>query len=569
MRRNWRDAGDAGDARLKFEAVLARSAAETPGETLHLPPELEAVPDPAAGLGGLAIFYRAVSAPPSPKPVAPGRDDHILRLRAIRELACLLPAPNGAPGAMDPRARDARSRWQEHWKQQAAAGLRSEPLQAFYSSGDVPGTMDLLAGGMSTQQPAEERLRAAFLLAGCMEDYGRLRVGRGSTASRARAWPGACNWSKPCSNSSPTGAGPARTSPARCSRLRSGRATSSGEPRSWGSPSGAGIRRRPNWASACWRWRRPAVPLTRRRWRDGNCPSTALTGRGPAPTAIDEEGGGPWRLGRQRGLRGVARLLPALAFGRAARLRRNLSARVAGPRRARPPRPVGPAPPRSARSEADARQDVDALLALRLAEPENGDHFSEARRWSYLLETGVQLENWNLGSLAASLWRKSLDGPTAFDRADPEVQGTLAEISNRLMILDVARAASPEASRECMTQYLAGRPRTDLVRAAASQFLAASEFPAARQLYEISRARSRRTPRTGAACWLPAMPTATWTRWKQSWNPCWSRRVSSRRRSNAPNWCGTSPRSARVKATPPARCACWSGSCRRVPVPCQ
>ena len=166
-----RDAGDSAEAREGFEQVLAHSAAERPGESLHLPPDLETTSDPTGRFGGAAIFFRP---PPSPKPAATGSDDHVLRLPAIGELAVLLRAPNGQPAAADPGLREARTRWLEHWRTEAASGLRSEPLQALYAAGDVPGTMDLLAG-WTAEHPADPGLRGAFLLAGLrLGDYARL-----------------------------------------------------------------------------------------------------------------------------------------------------------------------------------------------------------------------------------------------------------------------------------------------------------------------------------------------------------------------------------------------------------
>ena len=125
-------------------------------------------------------------------------------------------------------------------------------------------------------------------------------------------------------------------------------------------------------------------------------------------------------------------------------------------------------------------------LALGLAQPENAsvDRSPDARRWGYVLDTGVQLGNWNLGPLAAYLWRRALEAATAFDRRDGEVQGTLAELRNRLVVLEASTAPDPETARERVGAYLAGHPRADLVRSAATQLLTASQFPAACRLYE-------------------------------------------------------------------------------------
>ena len=487
-----RDAGDEADAREKFEQVLARSTAEKPGGPLRLPPDLEVVPEPSVSLGGMSVFYRSPVVEPPPSKPAAGADDQALRLQAIRELAALL------PGHDDPRAAsEARNRWLEPWRKAAATGARSEPLQAFYAAGDVAGTMDLLSGWLDAR-PADERLRGAFLLAGLrLGDYGRL-----------------ARWTWPANGTARPGVRGSQLVAAVQQFLASG-----GRP-------GANIVAElfpPHVKARDLLWRTAKEGFAERRWyapaaelgervlalAASNRPAYAVDlaqwelfldrpdrARAALREAVDEGGGasldsadgsasfdGTGGSAVYEALRAYYLLLPVdqrAAFvdgylrgwqARGQAVHGVLSAVLLHGLQG---------------DETSARRDVDALLALGLAEPEsaNVDRSPDARRWSYVLGTGVQLENWNLGPLATYLWRRALEGATAFDRRDGEVQGTLAEITSRLVVLEVATAPDPETGRERVSAYLAEHPRADLVRSVATQLLTASQFPAARQCYE-------------------------------------------------------------------------------------
>ena len=486
-----RDAGDEADAREKFGQVLAHSTAEKPGGPLRLPPDLEAAPEPSVSLGGMSVFYRSPVVESPSKPAA-GADDQALRLQAIRELAALL------PGRDDPRAASgARNRWLEPWRQAAATGARSEPLQAFYAAGDVAGTMDLLSGWLA-DRPADERLRGAFLLAGLrLGDYGRL-----------------ARWTWPANGTDRPGVRGSQLVAAVQQFLAAG-----GRP-------GANIAAElfpPHVKARDFLWRTAKEGFAERRWY---APAAELGERVLALAASNRSAYAvdlaQWELFLDRPDRARAVLREAVDEGGGASLDgADGSASFDGTggsavyEALRAYYLLLPTDQRAAfvdgylrgwqargqvvhgvlsavllhglqGDETSARRDLDALLALGLAEPEsaNVDRSPDARRWSYVLGTGVQLENWNLGPLAAYLWRRALEGATAFDRRDGEVQGTLAEINNRLVVLEVATAPDPETGRERVSAYLAGHPRADLVRSVATQWLTASQFPAARQCYE-------------------------------------------------------------------------------------
>ena len=469
-----RDAGDTADACGKFAQVLANSDAERPGETLRLPADLELATDPAVSVGGMTVFYHSPPAePPPPKPASPGGDDHVLRLQAIRELAGLLPG-------------DARVRWLGPWRAAAAAGARSEPLQACYAAGDAAGTMDLLAGWLAAQ-PADERLRGAFLLAGLrLGDYGRLarwawsdgdtgqRAGRGLQLVEALQQFLAAG-GRPGANI----AGELFPSPIRARDLLWKAARDGFAERRWYAQAAELGERVVALAASG----RAGYAVELAQWE--LFLDRADRARAVLRDAVNEGGGvsldGAGGSAIYEALRAYYLLLPpderpgfvdAYLRGwqtRGERVHQVLSAVLLHGLQG---------------DETSARSDLDALLALRMEQPENGEHSADARRWSYLLDTGVQLENWNLGPAAAYLWRKALQDGTAWDRRDIEVQGMLAEISNRLVVLEVATAADPEARRERVSGYLGGHPRVDLVHSAATQLLASSQFPAARQFYE-------------------------------------------------------------------------------------
>ena len=396
-----------------------------------------------------------------------------MRLKAIRELAGLLP-------------RDAREHWLESWRTAAAGGARSEPLQALYVAGDVAGTMDLLAGWMAAQ-PADQRLRGAFLLAG-------LRLGDNGRLAR---------WAWRDGDASQRAARGLQLVDALQQFLASG-----GRP----GANMAGELFPPQLRARELLWKAAKEGFAERRWYAQAAElgervlTLAVSGRSAFAVdmaqwelfldradrahailreAVNEGGGvsldGAGGSGVYEALRAYYLLLPAderPAFvdtylrGCQARdepVHQVLSALLLHGLQG---------------DETSAREDVHALLALRLAPSGNEEHSADARRWNYLLETGAQLENWNLGPLAASLWREALQEGTAWDRRDIEVQGMLAEIRNRLVALEVATAADPEACRERVSDYLGSHPRVDLVHSTATQLLASSDFPAARQFYE-------------------------------------------------------------------------------------
>ena len=474
-----RDAGDLEAARETFEKVLARSEGEKPGDPLRLPAELEGAAESPFSRHGSTFF---LTSPPAaaPDPAGPGSDDHILRLAAIRELARLLTAADAPPG------HETRNRWLERWKAAASAGGRSEPLQAFFYSGDATGAMDLLAGWMS-EQPADRSLRQAFLRAGMqLGDYGRL----------ARwAW-----------------LGEADERGVRGSQLVEALQRFLAE----GGKPGANIVGElfpPSVRARDLLWKAAKEGFAERRWY---APAAELGERVVTLAAIDRSASAlevaQWELFLDHPERARAVLRQTLndpggialdgSGGSAVyeALRAYYLLLTPGERapfvdaylreceaRGEPVRRVLPAVLLHALQgeETRARQDLDALLALRPAVPASDERSPEARHWSYLLDAGAQLENWNFASLAAYLWREALRGATAFDRADASASALLAEIRGRLAVLQVTTAPDPESGRECLAAYLRENPRTELLRSAAAQLLAASQWPAARQLYEF------------------------------------------------------------------------------------
>ena len=470
-----RDAGDAADARACFAQVLSRSEAEKPGEPLRLPPDLEPATDPAVSVGGITVFYRSPRAdPPSPppEPAGPGSDDRALRLQAIRELAGLLPP-------------DAREGWLALWQTAAAAGARSEPLQAFYFSGDAAGAMGLLAG-WTAAQPGDERLRGAFLLAGLrLGDYGRLARWAWLDGEADQRAPRGLQLVEALQQYLASGGRPGANivgelfpPQVRARELLWKAAKDGFAERRW-YPQAAELGERVLNLAVSGR-SAFAVDLAQWEWflDRGNRARAILR------EAVNEGGGvsldGAGGSGVYEALRAAYLLLPAderAAFvdeylrgwqGRDEPVHEVLSALLLHGLQG---------------DAARARKDVDALLALRLASPDNGERSADARRWNYVLDAGAQLESWNLGPLAASLWRQALQEGTAWDRRDIEAQGVQAEIRNRLVLLEVATAADPEVRRERVSDYLGSHPRVDLVHVAATQLLASSEFPAARQFY--------------------------------------------------------------------------------------
>ena len=481
-----RDAGDLAGARETFEKVLARSEGEKPGAPLRLPAELAGTADSPVSRHGATFFLSSAPVASPPEPAGPGNDDHNLRLAAIRELARLLPGPPDPPAAGASPDRAARDRWLERWKAAVAAGGRSEPLQAFYSAGAVPETMDRLAGWMA-EQPADRTLREAFLRAGMqLGDYGRLAHWAWDDEADQRGVRGT-QLVESLQRFLAEGGRPGAHivgelfPPSVHARDLLWKAAKDGfAERRWYAPAAELGERVVTLAASD----RSAAALDVAQWElflDHPDRARAVlreTLNDLGGSALDGSGGGAV----YEALRAYDLLL---APGeRAAFVDAYLRECQA---RGEPVRRVLPAVLLHGLQgdEPSARQDLDALLALRPATPESDERSPDARRWSYLLDAGTQLENWNLGSLAAYLWRKALQEQTAFDREDAGASAILAEIRNRLVVLQVLTAPDPEASRECVTSYLSEHPRLDLLRSAAAQLLAASQWPAARQLYEF------------------------------------------------------------------------------------
>ncbi len=87
-----------------------------------------------------------------------------------------------------------------------------------------------------------------------------------------------------------------------------------------------------------------------------------------------------------------------------------------------------------------ARAQLDQLLALQIS-GRDVEESADLCRWNYLLHIGMQLQEWGLVSLAVHLWRNALAEATAFDRQATASQGTLTDLSRRLVDLKIATAS--------------------------------------------------------------------------------------------------------------------------------
>ena len=132
-----------------------------------------------------------------------------------------------------------------------------------------------------------------------------------------------------------------------------------------------------------------------------------------------------------------------------------------------------------------AGRDLDRLLARRTLATEPDTLSPDARRWSYLLANGEQLQAWNLDALAIHLWRGALHEVGAFDREPGDVDNLVQEIRRRLLSVEVANAPDPERARELVAAFLAEAPESAAVAAMAAQLWSDGQRPAAARLYEI------------------------------------------------------------------------------------
>ena len=480
--------GDTQAALGMYAEVLAQTNAEEPGRPLSPPDELRLPAEYALTLGSGGSRFR-IPGLPMPGTATPAateettpRGDGAARLEAIRETSLLLFPQAPAPATPDERARTA---WLTRWQQAADAGVRNEPLQAFYYAGNAPATMELLEKSLA-KEGADSPARGTFLAAG-------LRLGAYETLAR---W----TW-----HAGDAGDGQSERENALLGALEQ-YLRSGGRP----APDLVGklfpplVKRRALlWETAKQfaelHWYAPAAELGQR--------ALALV---PSGRAVYAESLAEWELyaGSVPGAR--AALQQAVEEGGGSTFDVNVSPVLANlreyflllPEAEREPfaqdylRRVQAKGEKNyailagvllhglAGDEAAARHNLDALLAARPLADDTGGAPAETRRWAYVLANGVQLQAWNLDSLAVYFWRQALAEVTAFDHQFGEAEGPLEEIKRRLLGAEVAVAADPEEAREVIAAYLAKSPAGNLAASVAGELLNDARFSTAVQINE-------------------------------------------------------------------------------------
>ena len=477
--------GDPGAARNVYENLLARTKPEVPGEPLTLPDELKLPVDYVSVLtSGTGRFRLRPMMAGGALPVsasAPATGDAGLRLEAIRALGRLL-----FPAAPDtPPDEASRAAWLARWQPAADAGVRNEPLQAFYFSGSKAATMGLLAGWMEKGVGDESLVRGAFLAAGLrLADYPTLAKwawsdpGSGDHTLRSSALLGAIG------QFLATGGRPGTNF---VSELF---------------PSGAGQ------SSLLWEtakqfadlhWYAQAAELGH------HVLASVRSGRAEYASSVAE-----WELYVGAVSQARETLREAVEEGGGTTFDVNTSPVLATlreyylllPTVERTPFVTGYLRRMTVRGdtvhatlagvllhglegdEPAAHRALDALLSTRLLVADENGPSPNTRRWAFLLANGLQLEGWNLDAEAVYLWRRALDQATAFDQQFGEGEGMLLEIRRRLLGAEVSVAANPEEARACVEQYLAGSPPTSTAAGVAGELLNNARFDAAIQIDE-------------------------------------------------------------------------------------
>jgi tetratricopeptide (TPR) repeat protein len=484
------EAGDNAGAAACFEQILARTEPERPGAPLVAPEEWKTnAGGPSREMSAIARFRTRGAAGlsggpgldpmemPGPPGNGAGEGDARQRLDAIRERSRLF-APAKAPAAgADP----ARAHWLERWQAALAGGARTEPLWAFYYSGEKGLTLDLLENAQAAPKAGETE-RSAFLIAGLrLEAYDRLAQW---------AWPG---------KDADRGA---QLVNALVRFLNSG-----GKP-------GAGMVAKMFPANAGNRdllWRAASEGFAAREWFAQAAElGDRLLALNPIPDANYGLQIAHWNLLLGNLTRARSVLLSFLDAGGGDTfestanpvfevLREYFLLLPAGERRgfaedylAKARAQPGPAHAVLAAillhglegDEEAARQDIDALLALRMLGGDTGAGSPASRRWLYLLGNGLQLQEWGLEPLAAALWSGGLRQANAFDQQDTEGRGAVADLRMRLLALQMALAADPQRSRELLDGYLRGKPSIESVAQLATQIEVSMHRSAPPALYE-------------------------------------------------------------------------------------
>ena len=478
-------AGEPSAAESAYESVLAHTRPEPPGESLTLPDELKLPVDYVsvltAGTGRFRLrpMMAGGALPMSASAVPKG--DEGLRLEAIRALSRLL-FPT-APGVHPDEP--AQAAWLARWQRAADAGVRNEPLQAFYFSGSGAATMPLLAGWLKKNVGDESLVRGAFLAAGL----------------RLADYPGLAKWAW----SDPSSDDHVQRSSALLGAIGQF-LTTGGKP----GPNFVGELFPPGigqpvllWESAKQfadlHWYTQAAELGhhvlasvrsgRAEYASGVAEWELYAGLVPQAretlrAAVEEGGGTTFDVNSSPVLSALREYYLLLPTGERAAFVADYLRRMSARGDKVHATLAGVLLHGLDGDETAARRDLDTLLATRLLAADENGPSPNIRRWAFLLANGLQLESWNLDAEAVYLWRRALSEATAFDQQFGEAEGTLVEIRRRLLGAEVSVAANPEEARACVETYLAGSPPTGTASGVAGEMLNNSRFDAAIQIDE-------------------------------------------------------------------------------------
>ena len=486
-------AGDVGGARTAYEQLLARTEAEKTGTPLVLPAGLDKSPPLDTGPAELEIYRRVfrssgtVFSPPAAP--LPEDSDFRLRLKAIGEISRLLfPNRGKSPAAGQAPAETAQQQWIAHWQNVEKSGGRSEPLWAFFYANQKGLVMDCLTRWLG-KAPTDTLLHKGLLGLG-------LRMGE---YKRVAAW----TWS-----ADSEGGG---------THMRSRELVQTLSQWLVGSdievadnlvaelfPPEAKVRDT-LWLAA------NNVFAARQRYAEAAELGERIFELSPLeyrPAYGLEIAHWELYLGRSDRARALLRriiaenesdTLDVTSNGVFAVMREYYLLLPPGERQAfvgsyLPWAQEKSAAPHAILSgvllhglsgdEAAARHDLDAILAMQLLANEEGSGSPDARRWSYVLANGLQLQSWNLAPLAVYFWRHAASEVTAFDRQQGDSKQVLAELNNQLIVAEVAISSNPQQSREQVDNYLRTRPLAAGAVAIATQMMSASRFAEAARIYE-------------------------------------------------------------------------------------
>jgi predicted Zn-dependent protease len=476
-------AEDRAGARTCFEQVLDRSEPEKPEQPLLPPAELKTAPSrPDAGFAGAVARFRTrftVSTPedaPAPE-IVPG-DERQLRLAAIRQLSELF-FPRNAVNKQPAAALDRdRRRWLERWQAAAAAGARTEPLWAFYFSHQEAFTMDALAAWMQSA-PTAENLRNVFAAAGLhLGAYRTLAHWAWDDADAAR---GVANGQALVAALIDYLDAGGKTPPGMVEELFPPRAA--GRELLWKAAE-AGFAAQDRYAEAAELGERVVAMATSARvnfalpvaqWE--LFLGRIERARAVLRAALADGAGETFESGASpifAALREYFLLLPESERASFADEYLRKTAAAAGPAHA----VLAAVLLHGLLGDWEtAKADADRLLALRMLAGDSGGGTADARRWNYLLNNGLQLQEWGLEPLALHLWQQALREESAFERLDGETLTVRAEIRTRVLGLQVELAPDPARARQALEDYLRGDPSPGNAALLSAQFRESARWP--------------------------------------------------------------------------------------------